>query len=641
MDKEEKREIYAKVLPPLSTDLDIDIIENKGTNNGKTWNQNMIHVVNTLESEEKVKIAILDSGINFNTDISVVARKNFIPNDERSILYEDPSGHGTAVAGIIGALDNDEGITGVNPGVELYSARILDSNLEAPVERVVEAIDWAIEQDVDIINMSFGIARNVNELEAAIRRAADAGILLVAAVGDGQEIAYPAAYNEVIAVGAVNAEGIPLVDSASGSALELMAPGDNIISSGIFGGVMGVSGTSIASPHVVGAASVLMELNPEMPAEYIRALLNYSANLYGSLDKYGNGVIDLEYAITINDKFKKVYNKHFSNDAKTDRKEEKFWGEVIKVIPQNENAVETFTDVEVVQGKWGAAGHEGTLDFSLTTFTEEQMYIITYACNYPDDPNSGLADMDLTPFHGFLWQRNVLGYTPYANSNYVMNTIFLTWVAKKYGDVQAVLNDPSLEEMCSKMFSNDLSRISSSISTVSLGSRTWVDVFEKMNEGREDEILLNNDNKRLFLYGMTIHMVGDVFAHSTWTKVSETTAKRIKHPGDNQPFQGTADDPNKCPQRYAMAQGAIKNIIFRAYYNMPATASDFVSRVMQVSNGPTNKIYLGNFMPYLKIADPLIYENNAYNVNQLDLYKCSLDSGFGVLFEGNTPYPEP
>ncbi|MCH5272551.1 MAG: S8 family serine peptidase [Lachnospiraceae bacterium] len=143
---------------------EVKVKVNQDNKNGKAWNHQMIQANVTGESAEKIKVAIIDSGINFSTDLPVAVRKNFIPEDERSVLYEDPSGHGTAVAGIIAALDNDEGITGINPDVELYSARVLDAKLEAPVERIVETIDWAIEQDVDIINMSFGIAKNVKEL---------------------------------------------------------------------------------------------------------------------------------------------------------------------------------------------------------------------------------------------------------------------------------------------------------------------------------------------------------------------------------------------------------------------------------------------------------------------------------------------
>lgn len=72
---------------------------------------------------------------------------------------------------------------------------------------MVAAIDWAIEQDVDIINISFGTTVDSEEIHAAIRRAYDAGILIVAAAGNNGVVEYPAAYDEVVAVGAVDAKG--------------------------------------------------------------------------------------------------------------------------------------------------------------------------------------------------------------------------------------------------------------------------------------------------------------------------------------------------------------------------------------------------------------------------------------------------
>ena len=106
--------------------------------------------------QEKVKVAIIDSGVDYTEDIDVYVRKNFVPGeDEVSIIYEDICGHGTSVAGIIAAKDNEIGITGINPNVELYSARVLDAEKKAPVSRVVDAIYWAIENEVNIINLSF------------------------------------------------------------------------------------------------------------------------------------------------------------------------------------------------------------------------------------------------------------------------------------------------------------------------------------------------------------------------------------------------------------------------------------------------------------------------------------------------------
>ena len=418
----------------------------------------MIQADVDIRPEQKIKVAIIDSGVNFSTDIEVTVRKNFIPNDEVNVLYEDPTGHGTAIAGIIAALDNEEGITGINPDVEIYSARVLDENLEAPVDRIVQAIEWAIEEEVDIINMSFGLQKNVAELEAVIEEAAEAGILMVAAVGSGEDVAYPAAYDEVIAVGAVTASGIPSENSTSGDALELMAPGEDIVASGIFGGLLNVSGTSFAVPHVVGAASVLMELNQEMSDEYIRLLLDYSANLYGAKEDYGNGVIDLEYAIQINDKFKKLYEKSIKKSEKNakqkEKMREKFWGEVLKSIPENEKAVECFSGVEVVEGMWKSGktqdgitinGHKQLLENGSTqlemssqgniNFTSVQMDIIIEACHLADSDEK-LKDMDANPYHGFYMQRkehdrfesSAFGEN-WPVSNYVANYIYLTKLA--------------------------------------------------------------------------------------------------------------------------------------------------------------------------------------------------------------------
>ncbi len=601
---------------------------NQGTRNGKSWNQQMIQAgnINAGKAEEfsrKIKIAVIDSGINFSTDLPVAVRKNFIPEDERNVLYEDPSGHGTVVAGIIAALDNDEGITGINPRVELYSARVLDENLEAPVRRIVEAIGWAVEQDVDIINMSFGLTKNVKELEEAVERASEAGILLVAAAGNGETVAYPAAYDEVIAVGSVTAEGLAAEGSTGGEALELMAPGENILSSGIFGGVTGMSGTSMAAPHVAGVASVLMELNPEMSADYIRMLLNYSANLYGSPNEYGNGVLDLGYAVEINDKFKKLYEKHIDkaekNEKKKEKQKEKFWGEVLKTIPENEKAVETFTGVEVVEGMWGSAGHSGlgaVVNEMSVSFTSEQMKILTFACNYPDQ-DAGLKDMDDNPYHGFLWQRKktivngTTDYEPLYNSNYIANYIFLTRLALKNGEVEGIK-----KEEADNMLQNDYNRIYEDFKEGKIGDTDWSSVFQKV--GVPD----TNENRRMFIYGIAIHLVGDLFAHSTWIQKG-TKCIRIKHSAKGKPITGTADDPDYISRRYAAAQQVVKNVIGKAYSGSIGSIADFAIPTIYFED-EKGRFYLGNFLPYVKKADSALFASWEVNPGASQIYKSPI-----------------
>ena len=615
---------------------------NHGSQNGKSWNLQMIQTgnINAGEAEEsgrKIKIVVIDSGINFSTDLPVAVRKNFITEDERNVLYEDPSGHGTAVAGIIAALDNDEGITGINPRVELYSARVLDGNLEAPAGRIAEAIDWAVEQDVDIINMSFGIAKNVKELEEAVERAAAAGILLVAAAGNGETVAYPAAYDEVIAVGSVTAEGLAAEGSAGGEALELMAPGEDILSSGIFGGVMGVSGTSMAAPHIAGAASVLMEWNPDMPGDYIRMLLNYSANLYGSPDEYGNGVIDLGYALEINDKFKKLYEKHIDkaekNQKKKEKQKEKFWGEVLKTIPENEKAVETFTGVEVVEGMWAGTGHKNLVEYKNQElrlgFTANQMKILVYACNFPDESgiiyknpwDSIFKNMDVNPYHGFLWARDfdlrikdsagnleAYNYRPLYNSNYIANYLFLTQLAQANGVVEGLSHDNMLE--------NDYNRIYEDFKGGKIGGKNWSEVLAAA--GASD----TNENRRLFIYGMAIHLVTDVFAHSTWEVNGGTVYSRITH-------SVGADDTTYHSRRYVAAEEVANKVLQRAYYNQTGSVADFVNAPSAYSG-----YYIGNFAAYAQMADSGTYNNYKNYFAYGDLWSNVSNEGI-IDFEGN------
>ena len=606
---------------------------NQGIWNGKAWNLQMIQAGTAKSPEEsarKIKVAVIDSGINFSTDLPVAVRKNFIPGDEPKVLYEDISGHGTAVAGIIAALDNAEGITGINPDVELYSARVLDGNLEATAGRIAEAIDWAVEQDVDIINMSFGLAKNVKELEEAVERAAEAGILLVAAAGNGETVAYPAAYDEVIAVGSVTAEGLAAEGSAGGEALELMAPGENILSSGIFGGVTGVSGTSMAAPHVTGAASILMELNPEMPADYIRMLLNYSANLYGTPDEYGNGVLDLGYAVEINDKFKKLYGKYISkaekNEEKKEKQKEKFWGEVLKTIPENEKAVETFTGVEIVEGMWlkDHRDYDGKLheDFVITgvegsqviSFTGEQMKILKYACGYPDATKGGLNAAG-KPYHGHLWQYKVYKvngndrYVPVTEANYVANYILLTRIADVFGSIpsfagnntQLVKNalETLFQEAEAYMYADDLAHMRGDFGSVTkLGERTWQQVFGDIG----GTVSVIPQNVKFFIYGMALHSITDTYAHSTFSQKGAQW-ERVGHNHKN--FAISCDNDAYIPERWAAAQYAADSVLTKLGCGLKGDLLDFYTSNASLY-GP---FYLGNLSAYAQMADAVQYSS--------------------------------
>ena len=109
-----------------------------------------------IVEENKVKIGILDSGVLTTDEIGMADHLNFIEADDDIIVtYQDYTGHGTGVAGIIGAKLDGKGIVGINPNAELYSLRVFGEENKAPVSRIIEGIMWAIDYDIDVLNMSF------------------------------------------------------------------------------------------------------------------------------------------------------------------------------------------------------------------------------------------------------------------------------------------------------------------------------------------------------------------------------------------------------------------------------------------------------------------------------------------------------
>lgn len=201
-----------------------------------------------------IKVGILDTGITDHPDLRTVHVE-----DITGTSTLDEHGHGTHVAGIIGALANDQGVRGVAPEAELYIFKVI-STRTGSIEHVIKGIDRAVQMGCKIINMSLGAAVDVPALKAACIRAKAAGVLLVCASGNtgNQSIAYPGGYEQCIAVGSVNRDKKVSAFTSFGQPLDIMAPGEKILSTYLNGGYAVLSGTSMAAPWVSGVSALLM-----------------------------------------------------------------------------------------------------------------------------------------------------------------------------------------------------------------------------------------------------------------------------------------------------------------------------------------------------------------------------------------------
>ena len=248
-----------------------------------------------------VKIAILDTGINRkHPDLTVSGGINLIGTSS-SKKWNDDNGHGTHVAGIIAAHNNSIGVIGVAPDAEVYAVKVLDQYGGGRISDVIEGIEWAVLNDMDIVSMSLGTTEYSQALNDSSASAYNAGILLVASAGnngDGNlstnDVMYPAKFESVIAISAIDQNNMAMSWSADGSEVELAAPGVGIYSTWLDGGYHSMSGTSMAAPFVSGVAALMMQNNAGASPDEVRAAMAYHAidlGVQGRDNVYGFGLV--------------------------------------------------------------------------------------------------------------------------------------------------------------------------------------------------------------------------------------------------------------------------------------------------------------------------------------------------------------
>jgi len=269
---------------------------------------------NTTVGDSSVLVAVVDTGIDY-THPDLVA--NYAPlgydwvNTDPDPL--DDFGHGTHCAGIIAAvLNNSVGIAGLAQ-VRVMAEKVLDSLGGGYDDWVANGIVHAADQGAKIISMSLGGYGESNLIHDAVQYAYGKGVLLVAAAGNDNTNmkSYPAAYDEVIAVAATDQYDSKAGFSNWGDWIELAAPGVNIYSTmptyhvtlNDYGYAMNydyLSGTSMACPHVSGAAALLWSQYPNKTRDWLRLWLRYTAEDLGEPgfdEYYGHGRINVRKAL--------------------------------------------------------------------------------------------------------------------------------------------------------------------------------------------------------------------------------------------------------------------------------------------------------------------------------------------------------
>ncbi|MED3729538.1 S8 family peptidase [Priestia filamentosa] len=266
-------------------------------------NENMLLSNGKVYTGNNIRVGVLDTGIDYNNKGLYV--QGGISTVNNTDDYIDTNGHGTHVAGIISSsvIHKDKTI-GVAPKAQLFAIKSMDNKGHAREESIIAGVQWAIDHDIDILNMSIGSEIDSKGVREILEKAYDDGMFIVAPVGNSDyptesSINYPAKYNTVLAVGSVNTELKRSFFSNIGPELDIVALGEEIYGPNINNTYTYETGTSVASPYVAGVAALLLSANKDLTNDDLKEILILSANYLGNKNEYGNGIINIPGALNL------------------------------------------------------------------------------------------------------------------------------------------------------------------------------------------------------------------------------------------------------------------------------------------------------------------------------------------------------
>lgn len=259
-----------------------------------------------------VVVAVIDTGVSRVDDFAdtrFVPGWDFVHDDDDA---SDDHGHGTHVAGTIAqSTHNGAGVSGLAHRAAIMPLKVLSQYGGGTTVDIADAIRWAVDHGAKVVNLSLGGGARSDVLESAIRKAVAKGVVVVAAAGNGfgSPVSYPAAYEGVIGVSAVRFDRTLAPYSSFGPEVDLAAPGgdrsvdqngdghpDGVLQQVLSGRFEWFQGTSMAAPHVAGAAALLASAGVT-DAGAIERILKETATPAGDPQRYGAGVLDAGRAV--------------------------------------------------------------------------------------------------------------------------------------------------------------------------------------------------------------------------------------------------------------------------------------------------------------------------------------------------------
>lgn len=536
------------------------------------WNLDAINLPDSLSlTGNNVKVAVLDSGISASEDILVSNYTDLTDSSNENAFFNDSSGHGTSIASIIAASGTGD-MEGIAPGVELYDVKVLNGSNTAPLSKIIESIYWCIDNDIDVMNMSFGTTAYSASLEQAIDTAAKAGIIMVAAAGNNGNkavnIDYPAAFDNVIAVGASDGNNAMTDFTSKGNGIDILAPGEKIWSYGAFAGLQALDGTSIATAHVTGATALLLEKYPDADAEFIRQLFMSSSNQEtGGSDL---GILNIGESLSMADDFQVQKAS-------------------VKIQPQAPS-VTTYDTSEIVSGSWGSVSHKETVSF---LGSSAELQVAALAASKTDSYYGSTKTIDgyeCSPLHGVY--------------NYVANLHFLYEVAKGATSTQPSNKDKMTDYVDGINVQHSSDKTYGDYSIKAL-RRILIHACSN-TKGMGNEMGVSGKSQRIYMMlGIAAHLLGDTYAHRTmvpknvnwgstkdnhtfvksdfidWSKCKTRVEANVIEFRDIKCYLKNADSNNYTDKtdfysnRYTGAKGAIANLFKRFGNNKTFSVKKF------------------------------------------------------------------